>query len=229
MHWSAAQATLQDHLCASYGHPWQVDCLCTLRPGTQLLGDKVSDPRSPDREGWGQAFLPRAPAGWQASNRKSQQDRALGAGTRMGKSLVTTPGELPCVTLCDCTQTGISGGGRKGERPGPKSGLPKGASARCPPAPGSTGCWVCLPRRSCSIDRSPGAGSLGSPASQRKDLGRSESLRVVCRPHRIFRPSDLIHGEVLGKGCFGQAIKVRASPRWGQAVSGIQGGGGELE
>ncbi|NIG59221.1 LIM domain kinase 1 [Pontoporia blainvillei] len=62
--------------------------------------------------------------------------------------------------------------------------------------------------RSCSIDRSPGAGSLGSPASQRKDLGRSESLRVVCRPHRIFRPSDLIHGEVLGNGCFGQAIKV---------------------
>lgn len=68
---------------------------------------------------------------------------------------------------------------------------------------------MCLPRRSCSIDTSPGAGSLASPASQRKDLGRSESLRVVCRPHRIFRPSDLIHGEVLGKGCFGQAIKVR--------------------
>ncbi|KAK2117336.1 LIM domain kinase 1 [Saguinus oedipus] len=64
--------------------------------------------------------------------------------------------------------------------------------------------------RSCSIDRSPGASSLGSPASQRKDLGRSESLRVVCRPHRIFRPSDLIHGEVLGKGCFGQAIKVQS-------------------
>lgn len=62
--------------------------------------------------------------------------------------------------------------------------------------------------RSCSIDTSPGTSSLASPASQRKDLGRSESLRVVCRPHRIFRPSDLIHGEVLGKGCFGQAIKV---------------------
>lgn len=72
---------------------------------------------------------------------------------------------------------------------------------------------VCPPRRSCSIDRSPAAGSLGSPASQRKDLGRSESLRVVCRPHRIFRPSDLIHGEVLGKGCFGQAIKVRGMQR----------------
>ncbi|KAK2537595.1 hypothetical protein Q9233_002899 [Columba guinea] len=62
--------------------------------------------------------------------------------------------------------------------------------------------------RSCSTDKSPGSGSLGSPASQRKDIGRSESLRVVSRTHRIFRPSDLIHGEVLGKGCFGQAIKV---------------------
>lgn len=79
-----------------------------------------------------------------------------------------------------------------------------------------------LPRRSYSIDRSPGAGSLSSPASQRKDLGRSESLRVVCRPHRIFRPSDLIHGEVLGKGCFGQAIKVRGTP-----VQGWGGGPGE--
>ncbi|KAL8198722.1 UNVERIFIED_CONTAM: LIM domain kinase 1 [Gekko kuhli] len=62
--------------------------------------------------------------------------------------------------------------------------------------------------RSCSIDKSPCSSSLSSPASQRKDIGRSESLRVVSRPHRIFRPSDLIHGEVLGKGCFGQAIKV---------------------
>ncbi|NXX99659.1 LIMK1 kinase, partial [Centropus bengalensis] len=62
--------------------------------------------------------------------------------------------------------------------------------------------------RSCSTDKSPGSGSVGSPACPRKDLGRSESLRVVSRAHRIFRPSDLIHGEVLGKGCFGQAIKV---------------------
>lgn len=39
---------------------------------------------------------------------------------------------------------------------------------------------------------------------------RSESLRVDSgdRTHRIFRPSDLIHGEVLGKGFFGQAVKV---------------------
>ncbi|XP_069082894.1 LIM domain kinase 1 isoform X2 [Pleurodeles waltl] len=62
--------------------------------------------------------------------------------------------------------------------------------------------------RSCSIDKSPCSSSVGSPVSQRKDIGRSESLRVVSRMHRIFRPSDLIHGEVLGKGCFGQAIKV---------------------
>ncbi|XP_072231458.1 LIM domain kinase 1-like [Leuresthes tenuis] len=64
--------------------------------------------------------------------------------------------------------------------------------------------------RSFSIDKcslSPGALSL---LSQRRDMIRSESLRVDPgeRTHRIFRPSDLIHGEVLGKGCFGQAVKV---------------------
>ncbi|KAI1902855.1 hypothetical protein AGOR_G00020580 [Albula goreensis] len=64
--------------------------------------------------------------------------------------------------------------------------------------------------RSCSIDKSPCSSSAASPLAQKKDIGRSESLRVVSnnRMHRIFRPSDLIHGEVLGKGCFGQAIKV---------------------
>ncbi|ETE73706.1 LIM domain kinase 1, partial [Ophiophagus hannah] len=51
--------------------------------------------------------------------------------------------------------------------------------------------------RSCSIDKSPCSSSLGSPSSQRKDIGRSESLRVVSRLHRIFRPSDLIHGEPI--------------------------------
>uniref|UniRef100_A0A3P9DF66 LIM domain kinase 1 n=1 Tax=Maylandia zebra TaxID=106582 RepID=A0A3P9DF66_9CICH len=65
-------------------------------------------------------------------------------------------------------------------------------------------------RRSCSIDKchvSPGMLSL---LSQKKEMVRSESLRVDPgdRAHRIFRPSDLIHGEVLGKGCFGQAVKV---------------------
>ncbi|XP_017351775.1 LIM domain kinase 1a isoform X1 [Ictalurus punctatus] len=63
--------------------------------------------------------------------------------------------------------------------------------------------------RSYSIDKSPCSSNSVSPMSLRKDIGRSESLRVVTnRTHRIFRPSDLIHGEVLGKGCYGQAIKV---------------------
>ncbi|XP_049581428.1 LIM domain kinase 1a isoform X3 [Syngnathus scovelli] len=66
-----------------------------------------------------------------------------------------------------------------------------------------------LVTRSYSIEKSPGSSKAASPISPRKDINRSESLRVVSnRTHRIFRPSDLIHGEVLGKGCFGQAIKV---------------------
>uniref|UniRef100_A0A8C1QC01 LIM domain kinase 1 n=1 Tax=Cyprinus carpio TaxID=7962 RepID=A0A8C1QC01_CYPCA len=63
--------------------------------------------------------------------------------------------------------------------------------------------------RSFSIDKSPCSSNTPSPLSLRKDIGRSESLRIVSsRTHRIFRASDLIHGEVLGTGCFGQAIKV---------------------
>ncbi|XP_053313218.1 LIM domain kinase 1 isoform X1 [Spea bombifrons] len=62
--------------------------------------------------------------------------------------------------------------------------------------------------RSCSIDRSPGSSCVGSPACTRRDMSRSESVRGVTGSHRIFRPSDLIPGEVLGRGCFGQAIKV---------------------
>ncbi|KAM9811661.1 LIM domain kinase 1a isoform X3 [Syngnathus typhle] len=66
-----------------------------------------------------------------------------------------------------------------------------------------------LVTRSYSIEKSPGSSKAASPISQGKDINRSESLRVIPnRTHRIFRPSDLIHGEVLGKGCFGQAIKV---------------------
>uniref|UniRef100_A0A3B4ZRF9 non-specific serine/threonine protein kinase n=1 Tax=Stegastes partitus TaxID=144197 RepID=A0A3B4ZRF9_9TELE len=65
-------------------------------------------------------------------------------------------------------------------------------------------------RRSCSIDKCPLSPRALSLLSQRRDMVRSESLRVDPgdRTHRIFRPSDLIHGEVLGKGCFGQAVKV---------------------
>ncbi|XP_074528465.1 LIM domain kinase 1-like [Halichoeres trimaculatus] len=75
---------------------------------------------------------------------------------------------------------------------------------------GTTGIRSRHIQRSCSIDKcplSPGALAL---SSQRRDMVRSESLRVDPgeRTHRIFRPSDLIHGEVLGKGFFGQAVKV---------------------
>uniref|UniRef100_A0A7N8XF10 LIM domain kinase 1 n=1 Tax=Mastacembelus armatus TaxID=205130 RepID=A0A7N8XF10_9TELE len=64
--------------------------------------------------------------------------------------------------------------------------------------------------RSCSIDKCPQSAGVLSLLSHRRDMVRSESLRVDPgdRIHRIFRPSELIHGEVLGKGCFGQAVKV---------------------
>ncbi|KAF3705706.1 LIM domain kinase 1 [Channa argus] len=64
--------------------------------------------------------------------------------------------------------------------------------------------------RSCSIDKCPLSPGTHSLLSQKREMVRSESLRLDPgdRIHRIFRPSDLIHGEVLGKGCFGQAVKV---------------------
>lgn len=78
-----------------------------------------------------------------------------------------------------------------------------------PPIPNINNLRSRMITRSFSIDKSPCSSNAASPLSQRKDINRSESLRVVSnRTHRIFRPSDLIHGEVLGKGCFGQAIKV---------------------
>uniref|UniRef100_A0A669BGT6 LIM domain kinase 1 n=1 Tax=Oreochromis niloticus TaxID=8128 RepID=A0A669BGT6_ORENI len=69
---------------------------------------------------------------------------------------------------------------------------------------------ISCPERSCSIDKCPLSPGMLSLLSQKKEMVRSESLRVDPgdRTHRIFRPSDLIHGEVLGKGCFGQAVKV---------------------
>lgn len=64
--------------------------------------------------------------------------------------------------------------------------------------------------RSCSIDKCPLTPGSLTHLAQRRDMVRSESLRVDHgdRTHRIFRPSELIHGEVLGKGFFGQAVKV---------------------
>ncbi|XP_062307938.1 LIM domain kinase 2 [Osmerus eperlanus] len=64
-------------------------------------------------------------------------------------------------------------------------------------------------RRSNSICKSPGPTSPRAHPFLSRDIGRSESLRSSSScSHRIFRPCDLIHGEVLGKGFFGQAIKV---------------------
>ncbi|KAJ8415276.1 hypothetical protein AAFF_G00422560 [Aldrovandia affinis] len=64
-------------------------------------------------------------------------------------------------------------------------------------------------RRSNSICKSPGPASPKEHPILSRDIGRSESLRSSSScSHRIFRPCDLIHGEVLGKGFFGQAIKV---------------------
>uniref|UniRef100_A0A674NUK9 LIM domain kinase 2 n=1 Tax=Takifugu rubripes TaxID=31033 RepID=A0A674NUK9_TAKRU len=63
--------------------------------------------------------------------------------------------------------------------------------------------------RSNSICKSPGPNSPKELPFMTRDIGRSESLRSSSScSHRIFRPCDLIHGEILGKGFFGQAIKV---------------------
>ncbi|KAK7172818.1 hypothetical protein R3I93_002827 [Phoxinus phoxinus] len=64
-------------------------------------------------------------------------------------------------------------------------------------------------RRSNSTCKSPVSSSPKDPLVLTRDIGRSESLRSPSSwSHRIFRPCDLIHGEILGKGFFGQAIKV---------------------
>ncbi|KAA8592248.1 hypothetical protein FQN60_017703 [Etheostoma spectabile] len=65
-------------------------------------------------------------------------------------------------------------------------------------------------RRSNSICKSPGPNSPKEMPFISQHIGRSESLRSSSScSHRIFRPCDLIHGEILGKGFFGQAIKVK--------------------
>ncbi|XP_077869324.1 LOW QUALITY PROTEIN: LIM domain kinase 1-like [Saccoglossus kowalevskii] len=63
------------------------------------------------------------------------------------------------------------------------------------------------------LDRSPSVPTrstrpftvITSPTS---DLSRTHSLKSESKNHRIFRSSDLVKGEVLGRGFFGQAIKV---------------------
>ncbi|XP_043286294.1 LIM domain kinase 1 isoform X2 [Venturia canescens] len=46
------------------------------------------------------------------------------------------------------------------------------------------------------------------PSSSTCDLSRTRSFRVEPKNQRIFRASDLVKGELLGKGFFGQVYKV---------------------
>ncbi|XP_055374814.1 LIM domain kinase 1 isoform X2 [Condylostylus longicornis] len=46
------------------------------------------------------------------------------------------------------------------------------------------------------------------PVPELYDLARTKSFRVEPKPQRIFRASDLVQGELLGKGFFGQVYKV---------------------
>lgn len=47
-----------------------------------------------------------------------------------------------------------------------------------------------------------------TPHSKLYDLARTKSFRVEPQPQRIFRANDLVQGELLGKGFFGQVFKV---------------------
>uniref|UniRef100_H2ZLH2 non-specific serine/threonine protein kinase n=1 Tax=Ciona savignyi TaxID=51511 RepID=H2ZLH2_CIOSA len=65
--------------------------------------------------------------------------------------------------------------------------------------------------RRCNSLRNEGSVILRkeSPRVPTSDLNRSESMRITPNSkHRVFRPCDLILGEVLGQGFFGKAIKV---------------------
>ncbi|XP_077150350.1 LIM domain kinase 2 isoform X1 [Ranitomeya variabilis] len=62
-----------------------------------------------------------------------------------------------------------------------------------------------------SIRRSNSNTRCSGPCSPKdtRYVSRSESLRcAVGGPQQIFRPCELLHGEELGKGFFGRAIKV---------------------
>uniref|UniRef100_A0A2I2ZGR9 non-specific serine/threonine protein kinase n=1 Tax=Gorilla gorilla gorilla TaxID=9595 RepID=A0A2I2ZGR9_GORGO len=67
----------------------------------------------------------------------------------------------------------------------------------------------CSLRLSNSISKSPSPSSPKEPLLLSRDISCWESLCCSSTySKQIFRSCDLIHGEVLGKGFFGQAIKV---------------------
>ena len=44
----------------------------------------------------------------------------------------------------------------------------------------------------------------------REEVSRSHSEKSPAKNHRVFRASDLVVGEVLGRGFYGQAVKVNS-------------------
>ncbi|KAL9914445.1 LIM domain kinase 1 isoform X1 [Glossina fuscipes] len=61
--------------------------------------------------------------------------------------------------------------------------------------------------RCSSMSKLTGERHVGS-TEQMYDLSRTRSFRVEPKPQRIFRAADLVIGELLGKGFFGQVYKV---------------------
>ena len=56
--------------------------------------------------------------------------------------------------------------------------------------------------------RSKSPSPLPSPRQKSVDLSRTQSFRSQPQTHRVFRTSDLVVGQVLGAGFFGQVFKV---------------------
>ncbi|XP_071478976.1 LIM domain kinase 1-like [Diadema antillarum] len=67
-------------------------------------------------------------------------------------------------------------------------------------------------RRHVKLDRHTSAPKMRrnfvGVCSPTSPLSRTQSHKVSNKNHRIFRPADLIKGEVLGQGYFGKAVKV---------------------
>ncbi|CAH1801180.1 unnamed protein product [Owenia fusiformis] len=114
----------------------------------------------------------------------------------------------------------------RGPSPAPTGQLPRQRSETLPVDPPSPGCVSpttdmpdgvmmrrrkerssSLPRDQGSPCRSPTARSP-TPKNKDKRISRTQSFKHQPLTHRVFRASDLIPGEVLGKGFFGQAVKV---------------------
>ncbi|XP_038054815.1 LIM domain kinase 1-like isoform X3 [Patiria miniata] len=67
---------------------------------------------------------------------------------------------------------------------------------------------ITRPERGSSLSKMKKADDVTMSQSLSSPINRASSWKQTVKNHRIFRPSDLIKGEVLGSGFFGQAIKV---------------------